>query len=174
MPVRPIVCVPDPVLSSRAEEITDIDEQVLCLAADMADTMYRAPGIGLAANQVGSLDRLIVVDVDYAYAEPQHKRKKPIFVINPVITKCDGSEKREEGCLSVPDFGVEVTRSTCVRVEGLDLEGNPISLEAEGLMARVFQHEIDHLEGTTLLEHASALKRSLYNRKLKKMARSDR
>jgi len=172
MAVRPIVVVPHPVLVQRAEEITGINDQIRQLAADMADTMYKAPGIGLAANQVGVLARLIVIDVQYAYAEPQHKKKNPIFIINPTICSTEGSEVKEEGCLSVPELGVEIKRALKVQVNGLDLEGKPLSLEAEGITARALQHEIDHLDGTTVLEHASALKRSLYRRRLKKKARS--
>jgi len=174
MAVRPIVVVPHPVLTRKAEEITDIDERIRKLAADMADTMYRAPGIGLAANQVGELRRLIVIDVDYAYAEPEHKKKRPLFIINPRICLAEGSEVREEGCLSVPEFGVDVKRAVQVQVQGVDLEGKPVTIEAEGLAARALQHEIDHLNGTTVLEYASSLKRNLYQRRLKKKARGDR
>jgi peptide deformylase len=171
MAVRPIVVVPHEVLNTKAREIEEIDEYVRKLAHDMADTMYQAPGIGLAANQVGEPLRLVVVDVQYAYAEPKDKKKDPIIVLNPRITTCEGEEIMEEGCLSVPDFNVEVARSQCVRVEGVSLDGKPVEIEAEGLLARVLQHEIDHLDGTTLLEHASALKRNLYRRRLKKKAR---
>lgn len=172
MAVRPIVVVPHVVLTQRAEEITGINDEIRKLAEDMADTMYRAPGIGLAANQVGVLARLIVVDVAYAYAEPQNKKKCPICILNPVICAAEGAEVKEEGCLSVPELGVEIKRALRVQVKGLDLEGKPLSLEAEGLTARALQHEIDHLNGTTLLEHASTLKRTLYHRRLKKKARS--
>ena len=102
MAVRPIVVVPDLVLTKRAAEITGITDEIRKLAADMADTMYRAPGIGLAANQVGVLARVIVIDVAYAYAEPQHKKKNPICMLNPIICAAEGSEIREEGCLSLP------------------------------------------------------------------------
>lgn len=173
MAVRRIVVVPNEVLNSKALEIDNIDDYVRSLALDMAETMYEAPGIGLAANQVGEPVRLVVVDVDYAYADPKEKRKNPIILLNPRICACEGEDTMEEGCLSVPDFNVEVSRAQCVQVQGVNLEGKPISFEAEGLLARVLQHEIDHLEGTTLLEHASALKRNLYRRRLKKKARRD-
>lgn len=172
MAVRPIVVVPHEALSRKAEEITDVTEQIRQLAHDMADTMYRAPGVGLAANQVGEPLRLIVVDVDYAYAEPRDKKKQPLFLVNPRICLAEGAETKEEGCLSVPEFGVEIARATSVKVEAIDLEGKPITIEASGLMARALQHEIDHLNGTTVLDHASALKRTLYHRRLKKKVRS--
>ena len=174
MAIRPIVIVPHEALSRKAEEITDITETIRQLARDMADTMYRAPGVGLAANQVGEPLRLIVVDVEYAYAEPKDKKKQPNILVNPRICLAEGAESKEEGCLSVPDFGVEISRATKVKVEALDLEGKPINIEASGLMARALQHEIDHLNGTTVLDHASALKRGLYHRRLRKKTRSDR
>jgi peptide deformylase len=171
MAIRPIVVVPHTVLTQKAKEVTNITDRIRKLAADMAETMYRAPGIGLAANQVGELQRLIVIDVEYAYAEAQDKQKKPIFLINPVICLAEGCTVKEEGCLSVPEFGVEIRRAEKIQVKGVDLEGKPIQIEAEGLAARALQHEIDHLNGTTLLEHASPLKRSLYHRRLKKKTR---
>lgn len=173
MAVRRIVVVPNEVLNSKALEIEQIDDHVRRLALDMAETMYEAPGIGLAANQVGEAVRLIVVDVDYAYADPKEKKRRPIILLNPRISACEGEDTLEEGCLSVPEFNVEVSRAQCVQVSGVNLEGKAVSFEAEGLLARVLQHEIDHLEGTTLLEHASALKRNLYRRRLKKKARRE-
>lgn len=173
MAVRPIVVVPHEILSTKAQTIEEIDEYVRDLARDMADTMYKAPGIGLAANQVGEPLRLIVADVQYAYAEPKEKKKNPIIILNPCITACEGEDAQEEGCLSVPEFNIEVARSRCVQVEGVDLEGKPVTIAAEDILARVLQHEIDHLDGTTLLDHASTLKRSIYHRRLKKKARRD-
>ncbi|MFH0957818.1 MAG: peptide deformylase [Pseudomonadota bacterium] len=173
MPVRRIVTIPDPRLMAKAESIQDIDENICQLATDMIDTMYKAPGIGLAANQVGELVRLIVFDIYYAYAEPKDKKKNPIVVINPVISISEGEEFKEEGCLSVPNFNLDVKRAARVQVEGVDIEGNPVKYEADGLMARVFQHEIDHLGGKTLLDHASALKRSIYTRRTRKSRGSE-
>ncbi|MBM3303427.1 MAG: peptide deformylase [Deltaproteobacteria bacterium] len=174
MAVRPIVVVPHKALSQKAQKVTDIDECILRLARDMADTMYKAPGIGLAANQVGETVRLIVVDVEYAYADPEDKKKNPVIIINPTICSREGTELREEGCLSVPEFNLEVARAQCVQVKGFDLKGNPLMIDAEGLLARVLQHEIDHLDGTTLLDHASVLKRNLYRKRHKKKPRGDR
>jgi peptide deformylase len=174
MGVLSIVTLPDEVLLRKAEEIDNIDDHIVTLAKDMAETMYKAPGVGLAANQVGRLLRLIVVDVEYAYMEPQNRAKNPIFIINPKISAIEGSVSNEEGCLSVPEFNVEIKRSERVQVEGVGLDGNPIGIEADGLFARALQHEIDHLNGTTILQHASALKRNMYNRKLRKNARRNR
>jgi peptide deformylase len=174
MALRSIVVVPHDALSQKAKDIKEIDDRIRKLAADMADTMYKAPGIGLAANQVGELVRLIVVDVVYAYAEPDQKKKNPLVLINPAITMCEGECVKEEGCLSVPDFGLEIKRPTCIQVQAIDVQGKPFKIEAEGLLARALQHEIDHLNGRTILEHASALKRNLYHRRLKKRARRER
>lgn len=169
MAFRPIVVVPHKALAIRAKEIQEITDAIRTLAHDMADTMYRAPGVGLAANQVGVPVRLIVVDVDYAYQEPKDKRKNPIFIINPRICASDGTCTREEGCLSLPELSVEIARGESVRVEGIDLKGNPLVIEAGDMLARALQHEIDHLEGVTILDYASSLKKSLYKRKLKKL-----
>ena len=174
MDCRSIVVVPHTALATRAEEILDIDESIRALAQEMAQAMYRAPGIGLAANQVGELVRLIVLDLQYAYAEPSEKKKNPIFIINPKICLVEGKAMREEGCLSVPEFGIDIERHECVSVRGVDLDGKPLKIEADGLLARALQHEIDHLNGVTLLDYASPLKRNLYRRKLKKMSRRDR
>jgi peptide deformylase len=174
MAVRPIIVVPHQCLAEESREIRNIDDRILLLAKDMADTMYRAPGLGLAANQVGLALRMIVFDVVYAYAEPKDKKKNPCVLINPVITLREGEECAEEGCLSVPDLSVEISRAACVQVCGVDIKGNPMTLDAEGLIARVLQHEIDHLTGTTILDHATPLKRGLYRRKLSKAARRDR
>ncbi len=173
MAVLPIVVVPHEALKKKAEEVTNIDDKIRRLAKDMADTMYHAPGIGLAANQIGKPIKLIVFDIVYPYAEPNEKKKNPICVLNPRITMAEGSCAKEEGCLSVPEFGLEVRRAERVQVVGIDLDGNPITMDAEGLLARVLQHEIDHLNGTTLLDHASPLKRNLYKRRLKKKQRKD-
>lgn len=173
MAIRPIVVVPHEALVQPACEITEIDRGIRRLAHDMADTMYHVPGLGLAANQVGKLLKMIVLDIVYPYAEPTEKKRNPIFILNPRITLHEGACSREEGCLSVPEFGLEVTRAEKVQVAGIDLDGNPLTLDAEGLLARVLQHEIDHLNGTTILDHASTLKRSLYRRRLKKKQRID-
>ncbi len=174
MPVRKIITAPDPKLSAKAEPIINITEEICRLAADMTDTMYKAPGIGLAANQVGELVRVIVFDIHYAYAEPKDKKKAPTVLINPIILIAEGEEFKEEGCLSVPNFNVDVKRAARVQVEGIDIKGKLVRIESEGLIARVLQHEIDHLEGRTLLDHSSALKRNMYHRRVKKTQRGNK
>jgi len=174
MAIRDIVVLPHKALTSKAAAIDRIDDRIRKLALDMAETMYQAPGLGLAANQVGVLLRLIVVDAVYPYAEPEERKKNPVFVLNPKICVSEGESVREEGCLSVPEFGVEIKRAERVLVEGLDLEGKPLTIEAEDILARVLQHEIEHLEGKTILDHASALKRGIYNRRLRKKSRRER
>ncbi|MBI5247856.1 MAG: peptide deformylase [Desulfomonile tiedjei] len=174
MALRSIVVIPHEALNRKAKKINNIDDKIRLLAIDMAETMYKAPGVGLAANQVGELLRLIVVDVVYPYAEGKDKKKDPLVLINPEIVQSEGESVNEEGCLSVPDFGVEVTRAERCQVRCVDLEGNPLNIDAEGLLARALQHEIDHLNGLTILEHASFLKRDLYRRRLKKKTRRDR
>lgn len=174
MSARSIVVVPSRSLTTESAMIKDINEDVCKLAADMAETMYEAPGLGLAANQVGELLQLIVIDVAYPYAEPHDRKKSPIFILNPKISVSEGEVVKEEGCLSVPELGVEVKRAQRVRVEGVDLEGKPVTIDAEDLLARVLQHEIDHLHGKTILDHASPLKRGLYQRRLKKKVRRER
>ncbi|MEW6387870.1 MAG: peptide deformylase [Thermodesulfobacteriota bacterium] len=165
MSVLPIRLFPDPVLKSRAEEIVEINGELQTLADNMAQTMYKAPGLGLAANQVGVLRRLIVVDVG-------HREKKPDLkvIINPCITHGEGEIIHNEGCLSVRDFSAEVRRYARVGITGLDRHGNPLELEAEGLLAIVLQHEIDHLNGMLFIDRISRLKRGLYIRRLKKQA----
>jgi peptide deformylase len=130
----------------------------------MIETMYAAPGIGLAANQVGEAKRIIVFDLN-----PGETEKKPMVLINPEIVEGEGSVSGEEACLSVVDFSAEVDRKGHVQVRGLDRHGKPVSIEAEDLLARCLQHEIDHLNGILIIDHISSLKRSLYKKRLKKM-----
>jgi peptide deformylase len=136
------------------------------LIDNMAETMYAAPGLGLAANQVGALQRLIVFDVSHKEGGP----RKLQVVLNPRIVAKEGEILYEEGCLSVPDFSAEVRRHAKVLVEGLDREGKPIEITGEGLLAIVLQHEIDHLNGVLFIDHISRLKRGLFLRRLKKQA----
>jgi peptide deformylase len=173
MAVRPIIVVPHKALGNKAREIKNIDDAIVSLALDMAETMYKAPGIGLAANQVGELVRMVVVDVEFPCADPKDQKRNPIYLLNPVICQCEGENVLEEACLSVPDLGVEIARPACIQVKAVDLDGNEILLDADGILARALQHEIDHLNGTTILEHASVIKRNMYKRKLKKKSRRD-
>ena len=153
MPALPIVVVPHIVLGGKAKEIKNINQDILRLAQDMADTMYKAPGLGLAANQIGELVKLVVVDLEYAYSDLKDKKKNPLFIINPQICESEGESVREEGCLSVPEFGIEITRAEAVEVKGVDLNGKQIKIAAEGMLARVLQHEIDHLNGFLFFDH---------------------
>jgi peptide deformylase len=161
--VLEILQFPHPTLRRRAEEVKRIDEEVQRLAEGMAHTMYRAPGIGLAAPQVGVPQRLIVVDLS-AGEDP----KGLVVLVNPEIVCKEGEIQLEEGCLSVPDLRETVTRCRRVVVRGLDLEGRRLELEGEELMAVALQHEIDHLDGVLFLDRISQLKRSRYVAKLKK------
>ena len=166
MPVLPIRKLPDPVLRQRAREVRDINAGLQRLIDDIAETMYAAPGLGLAANQVGVLQRLIVFDVSHREGGPRNLQ----IILNPCITAGEGEMVREEGCLSVADFAAEVRRHARVTVKGLDREGKPLELTGEGLLAVVMQHEVDHLDGVLFIDHISRLKRGLYLRRLKKQA----
>jgi len=166
MAVLPICKLPDAVLRQEAKDVAEINGNVQRLIDDMAETMYAAPGLGLAANQVGELKRLIVFDVVHKEGKP----RKPQVVLNPCIVAAEGEITHEEGCLSVADFSAEVRRHAKVLVKGLDREGKPIEITGEGLLAVVLQHEIDHLNGVLFIDHISRLKRGLYLRRLKKQA----
>ncbi len=159
-----ILTYPESVLLSKSEVVENIDDDIQKLVDSMAATMYAAPGIGLAANQVGNLKRIFVYDLT-----PQDKGRHLSVLINPEIVQAEGTIEYEEACLSVVDFSSEVTRSACVKVRGIDRHGNPVDIDAEGLLAVCFQHEIDHLNGVLFLDHVSNLKRTLYKKKLKKM-----
>jgi len=161
--IRPILTFPDPVLKQKAAPITVITDDIRQLARDMAETMYDAPGVGLAAPQIGVLQRLIVIDVAAKDEAPQL-----ITAINPVIIQGEGEVYEEEGCLSVPDFSANVRRYETVVVKGLSLDGQERLWQADGLLAIAFQHEIDHLEGTLFVDRLSPLKRELFIKKTKK------
>ncbi len=163
MPKKDIVIYPDKVLKSKADPIENIDLRVVALAEDMSQTMYKAPGVGLAAPQVGEPLRLIVVD-QTAGKEDDNL----IVVVNPEIVEKEGTRVDSEMCLSVPDTSIDVSRAERILVKGIDLKGNELRIEAEGFLARIFQHEIDHLDGVVILDYASFLKRSIYLKKRKK------
>lgn len=164
MALLPILHYPDPRLKKRAEPVTEVDESIRRLAADMAETMYAAPGIGLAATQVDVHKRVIVIDVT-------EDRSGLTVLINPEILEKDGECVSEEGCLSVPGIYDKVTRAERVRVRALNLQGEPLEFEAEGLLAVCIQHEIDHLDGKVFVEYLSLLKQSRIKAKLVKRAR---
>ncbi len=164
MALLPILHYPDPRLKKRAEPVTEVDESIRRLAADMAETMYAAPGIGLAATQVDVHKRVIVIDVS-------EDRSGLMVLINPEILEKDGECVSEEGCLSVPGIYDKVTRAERVKVRALNLEGETVEFEAEGLLAVCIQHEIDHLDGKVFVEYLSPLKQSRIKAKLVKRAR---
>lgn len=161
--IRPILTFPDPVLKQKAAPVTIINDEIRQLAKDMAETMYDAPGVGLAAPQIGVLQRVIVIDVAAKDEAPQL-----ITAINPVIVQGEGEVYEEEGCLSVPNFSANVRRYETVVVKGLSLDGQERLWQADGLLAIAFQHEIDHLEGTLFVDRLSPLKRELFLKKSKK------
>ena len=168
MSVMPIVQVPQSVLRQVAQPVDDITDEILQLADDMAETMYEAPGIGLAANQVGVLKRVIVMDCA-RNDEPPALWK----MINPEIKwHSDDNTMMEEGCLSIPGHNAEVLRPSEVHVSYLDIKGQMQEMQATGLMAACVQHEIDHLNGVLFLEHLSRLQRDMIMRKVLKENRT--
>ncbi|MFC1641636.1 peptide deformylase [Myxococcota bacterium] len=167
MSIRPILVFPDPLLREVAQPVLQVDDQVRELVEDMAETMYDAPGVGLAANQIGVLQRAFVIDIA-GEDEPSDLR---VF-INPEILAREGQQTMSEGCLSFPGVSEEVKRATHVKVRALDLDGNSFELEAEGLMAVAIQHENDHLDGRLMIDKLSALKRRLVSRKVKRETHS--
>jgi peptide deformylase len=159
-----ILTFPDTFLKKTARPVEQIDGELQVIIDRMSDTMYQAPGVGLAAVQVGLDKSLLVYDV----ADKEDGRDLHVL-INPRILAQEGQILSEnEGCLSVPDFRADVTRSANILVEGVDRDGKPLRFEAEGFMAIVLQHEIDHLNGTLFIDRISALKRQLYTRRVKK------
>lgn len=164
MALLPILIAPDPRLKQKAARVEAVDESVRRLMADMLETMYAAPGIGLAAPQVGMSQRVIVADIGKAEEDRQ-----PICMANPeIVWVSDDDNLYEEGCLSVPDHYAEVARPRAVRVRYLDAQNEIREMDAEGLLATVLQHEMDHLDGVLFIDHLSSLKRNMILRKLLK------
>ena len=168
MGLRQILTFPDERLKIRCEPVEELNDGIQELIDDMAETMYSAPGIGLAAPQVGEQCRVIVFDVG-----TRDEPRKPMALINPEIVECEGEIVSEEGCLSVLDYNSEVKRSARVWVRGLDRDGRRLEIEAEELLAIVLQHEIDHLDGILFIDRISKLKKSLYVKRLKKIEKSE-
>jgi peptide deformylase len=166
MAILEIVKYPNPVLSKVAAPVKSITRKTVQLVNDMLETMYAAPGVGLAAPQVGQLQRIIVLDID-----PENPGKQIYKLINPVITRAEGEVTWEEGCLSVVDFTAEVRRAAQVEVIASDENENEVRIAAEGLLAVALQHEIDHLDGKLFIDRISRLKRDLYRRRRIKMLR---
>jgi peptide deformylase len=161
--VRRITVYPEPVLLQTAREVESIDEEVKTIAQDMAETMYENKGIGLAAPQINVDLQIITVDT----SGPE-KRQSLMTLVNPCLVSREGRVEHEEGCLSLPGFSGKIQRNEKVTVKGLDLDGNEITFEADGLDSICLQHEIDHLHGVLLLDHVSRLKRNLYEKKIRK------
>jgi peptide deformylase len=164
MALLPILRYPDPRLHTRAQPVAQVDAEIRKLAADMAETMYEAPGIGLAATQVNVHQRVLVLDIS------EDKSQLQVF-INPEILWREGECEGEEGCLSVPGVYETVKRSERIRVRALDLDGKSFELDADGLLAICLQHEIDHLEGKVFVEYLSRLKLGRIKAKMAKQAR---
>jgi peptide deformylase len=169
MAVLPIITIPDAVLRKNAAQIERVDTTLLKLAEDMLATMYDAPGIGLAAPQVGILSRLIVMD-----PSRDEEPKQPLIMVNPVILEL-GTEMRthEEGCLSIPDFTAEIERPAMTRVSYIDTEGKQQEKTLEGIWSTLVQHEIDHLNGVLFIDYLSRLKRDMIVKKFTKQKRAE-
>ena len=164
MAILNILHFPDPRLRNVARPVAQVDDEIRQLLDDMLETMYQAPGIGLAATQVNVAKRLVVIDISEG-------KDQPLFFVNPELLARDGVEEMEEGCLSVPGFFEKVTRADSVKVRALDRAGQPFELDAEGLLAVCIQHEIDHLDGKLFVDYLSGLKRQRIRKKLEKQQR---
>ncbi len=165
MAIVPIYKYPSKVLKKTAGKVENINGSTAGMLNDMVDTMYAANGIGLAAPQVGMLERAIVIDYD-----PENRGKNLFKIINPAVVEAEGEATREEGCLSVVNYSAEVTRAAKVLVRGWGIDQKEVEIEADDLLAVCLQHEIDHLDGTLFLDHISRLKRELYRKRLKKQS----
>jgi len=168
--VRPVRVYGDPVLKQRAAEVTQFDESLKGLAADMHETMHAYRGVGLAGNQIGVLQRILVVDVP---GGDEGEERRIYTVVNPVIVEKSGTQTDEEGCLSIPGVWQDVTRAMKVAVEARDENGQPFRIDAEGYLARALQHEIDHLDGVLFVDRLSMLKRQFLRRDLDALARGE-
>lgn len=169
MALLEIITYPDKFLTKKTDPVKEINDEIRQLVEDMADTMYQAPGVGLAAIQVGENRSIIVYDPE---ADKENRPYKAL--INPEIISMEGEIISEnEGCLSVPDFRADVKRAEFAVVTGIDLDGNPVKIEAEGLLSVILQHEIDHLNGILFIDRISSLKRGMYKRKVKKQLKTN-
>jgi peptide deformylase len=166
MALREILKYPDPVLRNKTSRVEHIDSTIDRLINDMVETMHAAPGVGLAANQVGVPLQLAVIDL--SARENEDQRHPLLVIINPEVLSMEGSVVEEEGCLSIPDYAEKVKRAARVKVRALDRTGRQFELEAEGLMAKALQHEIDHLNGVLFVDRLSPLKKSIFKRRIKK------
>ncbi|MDP7552793.1 MAG: peptide deformylase [Nitrospinaceae bacterium] len=163
MPLLSIVNCLDPILRKKCRPVENINDQLIKLSEDMIETMYESGGLGLAANQVGLSSDLFVINISI-----QKEERNPIVIINPTITVSEDKEMGEEGCLSIPDIFTEVERAQRVEVKGYDLKGDEVRYEAEGFLARAFQHEMDHLNGILFWDNLGKVKRDILKRKFRK------
>ncbi|MEG6508485.1 peptide deformylase [Methyloligella sp. 2.7D] len=169
MSTLPIITIPDPVLRQEAEQVERIDDDLKRLIDDMFDTMYEAPGIGLAAPQIGVLRRLVVMDPARDDDEPE-----PLVMINPtILERSEAMRSHEEGCLSIPEQTAEIERPAIIRVSYLDAEGKPQEGSFEDLWSTLVQHEVDHLNGVLFIDYLSRLKRDMIVRKLTKSKKAE-
>jgi peptide deformylase len=151
---------PEKVLREKTEPVSEFDEELQKLIDDMIETMYAAPGVGLAANQVGVSKQVTVIDVCVGEAE-----SSLIELINPEIVHREGEHSSEEGCLSIPEYTTIVTRAERVKVKGFDRKGNPVEIDADGILAKALQHEIDHLNGFLLIDRIGRIKREFFRKR---------
>lgn len=163
MAVLEIKKYPDEVLRLKATPVKVINKDILKLIGDMTETMYAAPGVGLAAPQVGVSLRVIVIDISM-----KEKDSGLITLINPEVLSSEGEVEEEEGCLSVPDYRAQIKRAEMITVRGLDRNSRVVEIEGRDLLARALQHEIDHLNGTLIIDRISPIKRELFKKKIKK------
>jgi peptide deformylase len=159
-----ILHYPDPRLRTQAKAVENVDEALKTLVDDMFETMYAAPGIGLAATQVNVHKQIIVIDIS-------EEKDQPLCLINPMILKADGKEEYEEGCLSVPGVYESVQRAEIIEIRALDQDGQAFEMQADGLLAICIQHEMDHLEGKLFVDYLSRLKQGRIKKKLEKTAK---
>ncbi len=163
MAVKTIITYPNPILRKKTKPVDTFGDELKELVAELAETMYAAPGAGLAANQIGVSLQVVVIDIS-----PSKEEKDFLALINPEIFDCEGSQTGDEGCLSVLDFSAKVKRFQKIKVKVQDIDGKTREFEAEDHFARVIQHEVDHLNGILFIDHLSSLKRTLYKKRLKK------
>jgi peptide deformylase len=169
MPIRPLVVLPDPRLRLKSEPVGAVSAEVRAVVQDMLDTMYDAPGVGLAAIQIGVPKRIVTMDVSKSETE-----RNPLVLINPeVIWASDETRAYEEGCLSIPEYYEEVERPERVRFRYMTLDGETVEADADGLMATCVQHEIDHLNGVLFIDHISKLKRDRVTKRFAKVAKRE-
>lgn len=165
-----IITLPDPKLRLVSEPVERVDDELRRLLDDMLETMYEAPGIGLAAIQVGVPRRIVTIDVS---GREEGEAKKPLFLINPeIVTASDERSTYEEGCLSIPDYYAEVERPASVRLRYIDRDGKPQEIDADGILATCIQHEVDHLDGRLFIDYLSRLKREMVVKKFIKAAKT--